>query len=242
MNVMEQAQMQDKVAIVTGAAGNLGQAVAEALFRAGARRVLVDRSADRLAGLYPGADPSRDLLVPGIDLTNPRHAVDVVEQTRGQFGRIDTLFNTVGGYSGGKPVHEDDPANWERMFTINLHTTLNACRAVIPDMLRQGKGSIVNVAARAALAGVATLGAYCASKSAVIRLTESLSGELRDLGITVNCVLPGTIDTPQNRRDMPKADFSKWVPPAAIADAMLFLASDAARAVTGASLPVYGRS
>jgi len=128
------------------------------------------------------------------------------------------------------------------MFKINLHTTLNACRAVTPELLRNGRGRIVNVAARAALTGVPTLGAYCASKSAVIRLTESLAGELKDHGITVNCVLPGTIDTPQNRKDMPQADFSKWVAPTAIADAILFLASDGARAVTGASLPVYGRS
>jgi len=234
--------MQDKVVVVTGAAGNLGQAVAGVLARANARRVLVDRSPDRLAQVYAGADPERTLLVSGIDLTQPSHAVQVVEKTLGKYGQVDVLINTVGGFAGGKPVHEDDMANWERMFALNLNTTLNACRAVIPVLLRQGSGHIVNVAARAALTGVPTLGAYCASKSAVIRLTESLSGELKDHGITVNCVLPGTIDTPQNRRDMPKADFSKWVPPEAIAEAIVFLASDAARAVTGASLPVYGRS
>ena len=114
--------------------------------------------------------------------------------------------------------------------------------AVAPWLVQQGSGRIINVAARAALSGVPTLGAYCASKSAVIRLTETLAGELKDHGISVNCVLPGTIDTPQNRKDMPRADFSKWVAPRAIADAILFLASDAARAVTGAALPVYGRS
>jgi NAD(P)-dependent dehydrogenase (short-subunit alcohol dehydrogenase family) len=128
------------------------------------------------------------------------------------------------------------------MFSINLHTALNSCRAVVPHLLRQGGGRIVNVAARAALAGVPTLAAYCASKSALVRLSESLAAELKDQGITVNCVLPGTIDTPQNRRDMPGADFSKWVAPEAIADVILFLASDAARAVSGASIPVYGRS
>jgi NAD(P)-dependent dehydrogenase (short-subunit alcohol dehydrogenase family) len=155
---------------------------------------------------------------------------------------VDVLINTVGGYTGGKRVDEESLANWEKMFSINLHTTLNACRAAVPHMLRQGAGRIVNVAARAALTGVPTLSAYGASKSAVIRLTESMSSELKDHGIGVNCVLPGTIDTPQNRADMPNADFSKWVAPAAIADAMLFLASDAARAVSGAALPVYGRS
>jgi NAD(P)-dependent dehydrogenase (short-subunit alcohol dehydrogenase family) len=236
------SDLKGKVAIITGAAGNLGQAVAEAFARAGARRVLVDRGTDRLARLYPQVDPAKVMLANGIDLADPKHAERLVRETLAHFQRIDVLVNAVGGYSGGKPVHEDDLANWEKMFRINLHTTLNACRAVIPEMLRQGGGRIVNVSARAALTGVPTLGAYSASKSAVIRLTESLAGELKDQGITVNCVLPGTIDTPQNRQDMPKADFSKWVAPAAIADAIVFLASESARAVTGAALPVYGRS
>lgn len=234
--------LKDKVVIVTGANGNLGQAVAEALARRGARRALVDRSADRLARIYPQAAQAGDLLANGIDLADAAHARRLVVDVLARFQRIDVLINTVGGFAGGKRVHEDDPATWEKMFSINLYTTLNACRAVVPEFLRQGSGRIVNVAARAALTGVPTLGAYSASKSAVIRLTESLAGELKDHGITVNCVLPGTIDTPQNRQDMPQADHGKWVSPAAIADAILFLASDAARAITGAALPVYGRS
>jgi NAD(P)-dependent dehydrogenase (short-subunit alcohol dehydrogenase family) len=229
------------VVIITGAAGNLGQAVAAAFAQAGARRVLVDRATDQLAALYPEASPDV-LLMNDVDLAEEQSARQPVEAVMQRFGRIDTLVNAVGGFAGGKPVHEDSLANWEQMFRINLYTTLHACRAAIPVLLQQGAGSIVNVAARAALTGVPTLGAYCASKSAVIRLTESLAGELKDKGITVNCVLPGTIDTPQNRRDMPNADFTKWVPAAAIADAILFLSSDAARAVTGAALPVYGRS
>lgn len=236
------SDLSGKVVIITGAAGNLGQAVAEAFAQAGARRVLVDRGSDRLARLYPGAGTPDVLLANGIDLAQPEHAQHLVKNVLERFQRIDVLVNAVGGYSGGKRVHEDELANWEKMFSINLHTALNACRAVVPELVRQGSGRIVNVAARAALTGVPTLGAYSASKSAVIRLTESLAGELKDLGITVNCVLPGTIDTPQNRKDMPQADFGKWVPPAAIADVILFLASDAARAVTGAALPVYGRS
>lgn len=234
--------LKNKVVIVTGANGNLGQAVAEGLARLGARRVLVDRSSDRLAGIYPQAAQAGDLFANGIDLADAAHARRLVADVLARFQRIDVLINTVGGFAGGKRVHEDDSATWEKMFSINLHTTLNACRAVVPEFLRQGSGRIVNVAARAALTGVPTLGAYSAAKSAVIRLTESLAGELKDHGITVNCVLPGTIDTPQNRQDMPQADHGKWVAPAAIADAILFLASDAARAVTGAALPVYGRS
>lgn len=234
--------LKGKVAIITGAAGNLGRAVAEAFAQAGARLVLVDRGTDRLARVYPQAKPNEIMLANGVDLADPQQAQQLVREVQERFQRIDVLVNAVGGYAGGKTVHEDDLANWEKMFRINLHTTLNACRAVIPVYLRQGSGRIVNVAARAALTGVPTLGAYSASKSAVIRLTESLAGELKDQGITVNCVLPGTIDTPQNRQDMPKADFSKWVPPAAIADAIVFLASASAHAVTGAALPVYGRS
>lgn len=235
------ADLKGKTVIVTGAAGNLGQAVAAAFSQAGARRVLVDRSTGRLQALYPPTSADT-LLLEGIDLAKQQDAQRLVETALGKFQRIDVLVNAVGGYAGGKPVHEDDAANWERMFRINLTTTLNACRAAVPAMLRQGGGRIVNVAARAALSGVPTLGAYSASKSAVIRLTESLAGELKDSGIGVNCILPGTIDTPQNRADMPSADFSKWVAPAAIADVILFLASDAARAVTGAAVPVYGRS
>lgn len=232
-----------RVAIITGAAGNLGQAVARAFARSRARRVLVDRAPDRLARLYPEAAGSDEvLLAQGYDLAEELEARRLVDQALERFQRIDVLVNAVGGFAGGKALHEEDLSTWERMFRINLHTALNTCRAVLPHLLRQGGGRIINVAARAALAGVPTLAAYCASKSALIRLSESLAAEVKDRGITVNCVLPGTIDTPQNRRDMPGADFSKWVAPEAIADVIVFLASDAARAVSGAALPVYGRS
>jgi NAD(P)-dependent dehydrogenase (short-subunit alcohol dehydrogenase family) len=205
--------------------------------------VLVDRAPDRLAAMYPASSTTPDLLLAsGYDLADEADAQRLADSTLQRFQRVDILVNAIGGFAGGKRVHEDTLSTWDKMFRINLQTTLNACRAVVPRMLQQGSGHIVNVAARAALSGVPTLGAYCASKSAVIRLTETLAAELKDQGITVNCVLPGTIDTPQNRKDMPNADFSKWVAPLAIADAILFLASDAARAVTGAALPVYGRS
>lgn len=229
-----------KVVVITGAVGNLGQACAQAFARVGARRALVDRSSGRLAPLYPAS--AETLLIEGIDLAEATHAAKAVETVLARFGRVDAWVNTVGGFVGGKKVHEDGIDLWERMQRINLVTTLNACRAVVPPMLKQGGGRIVNVGARAALAGVAGLGAYGASKSAVIYLTQTLAAELKDQNINVNCVLPGTIDTPQNRRDMPQADFAKWVAPAAIADAMVFLASDSARTVTGAALPVYGRS
>jgi len=230
-----------QVVIITGAVGNLGQAVVDAL--GGARRVLVDRSMQRLNERYPQLSRSADsYLIGDVNLADEKETARVAAQTLERFGRIDALLNTVGGFAGGKPVHEDDLGNWDRMFELNVRTTLLMCRAVIPQMMRQGGGSIVNVAARAALGGVAGLGAYCAAKSAVIRLTESVAQEGKLHGVRANCVLPGTIDTPQNRKDMPEADFSKWVPPSAIASVMAFLVSDAAQAISGAAIPVYGRS
>jgi NAD(P)-dependent dehydrogenase (short-subunit alcohol dehydrogenase family) len=232
-----------KVAVITGAVGNLGQAVTRAFRQAGARCVLADRANDRLARLYPPEAASDDcLLVTGVDLAEESAAKRLIAAALERFGRIDVLVNTVGGFAGGKKLHEEALATWEAMWRINLLTTLNACRAVVPHFLERGCGRIVNVAARAALSGPAGLAAYSASKSAVVRLTESLAAELKDHGVTVNCVLPGTIDTPQNRAAMPNADFSKWVKPEAIAEVILFLASEAAAAVTGAAVPVYGRS
>jgi NAD(P)-dependent dehydrogenase (short-subunit alcohol dehydrogenase family) len=231
-----------RVAIVTGAVGNLGVATAKAFQRAGARTVLVDRSQDRLGQTYADLVGNRDhLLAGGVDLTDAASVSRMVEEARERFGRLDVLVNTVGGFRGGKPVHEDDPENWDFLFAVNVRTTLECCRAVIPHMLRAGAGKIVNVASRGALAGDGGFSAYSAAKSAVIRLTESLADELKQAGVNVNCVLPGTIDTPQNRKDRPTADHGKWVGPAAIADVILFLASDAARAVNGAAVPVFGR-
>jgi NAD(P)-dependent dehydrogenase (short-subunit alcohol dehydrogenase family) len=159
-----------------------------------------------------------------------------------RFGRIDALVHTVGAWRGGKPVHEDDLANWDFLFSVNLRTTLLCCRAVIPQMLKQGRGKIVTVASRDGFKGSAGYAAYSASKSAVLRLAESLADELKGSNINVNCILPSTIDTPQNRAAQPEADFTKWVEPAAIADVIRFLASDASRAINGAAIPVFGRS
>jgi NAD(P)-dependent dehydrogenase (short-subunit alcohol dehydrogenase family) len=158
------------------------------------------------------------------------------------FGHIDILANIAGGFTMGTPVHETPVETWDFMLNLNARTAFLTSRSVVPFMLAQGHGKIVNVAARAALEGKAKMAPYVISKSAVIRLTESMAAELKEAGINVNCVLPGTLDTPQNRRDMPKADHSRWVPPVALADVILFLASDAARAVHGAAVPVYGRS
>ena len=234
--------LENKVAVITGAVGNLGAATARTFQAAGAKTVLVDRSADRLREAFAGLANSKEhFLASGIDLTNADSLAQLVEQTLARFGRIDVLVNTVGGWRGGKPVHEADPADWEFLFGVNVRTTLLCCRAVIPQMLKQGNGRIINVASRDALKGSAGYAAYSASKSAVLRLTESLADELKASNINVNCILPGTIDTPQNRAAMPTADHGKWVEPAALADVIAFLAGDAGRAVTGAAIPVYGK-
>lgn len=233
----------DRIVVVTGAAGNLGSATARAFQGAGARLVLVDRSPDRLPRLFPDlAGSANHLLAASVDLTDESSMAAVVDDALARFGRIDVLANTAGGYRAGTPVHETPLATWEFMLNLNARTVFVASSAVIPTMLQQGNGKIVSVAARAALKGGRKAGAYSASKSAVVRLTESMAAELNTSGINVNCILPGTIDTPQNRQAMPKADHGRWVPPEALADVMLFLASDAARAVTGVAIPVYGRS
>jgi NAD(P)-dependent dehydrogenase (short-subunit alcohol dehydrogenase family) len=233
----------DQVAVVTGAAGNLGGAVARAFHRAGAKLALVDRSADRLPGVYADLSTSPNLFfAPPTDVTNPDSVAASVEAIGSHFGRIDALVNTAGGYRAGTPLHETSPADWDFMLNLNARSVFVMCRAVIPQMLRRKHGRIINVASRAANGGDAGAAAYSASKSAVVRVTESMDAELKEYGISANCILPGLIDTPPNREAMPKADFSKWVAPEAIADVILFLASDGARAVHGAAIPVYGRS
>ena len=233
----------NKIAIITGAVGNLGAAVAHTFGAAGAKLVLIDRSQDRLEEAFGGTGSDSDrLLCGGVDLSAEDSVQSMITSARERFGRIDALVNTVGGFRGGKTVYEEELSTWDMMMTVNLRTTLLTCRAVVPAMLSQGGGAIVNVSARAALSAPAGLAAYSASKASILRLTESLSDEVKAAGIRVNAVLPGTIDTPQNRQAMPEADPTTWVKPEEIAEVIAFLVSDAARAVTGVALPVAGRS
>jgi NAD(P)-dependent dehydrogenase (short-subunit alcohol dehydrogenase family) len=233
----------ERVVMVTGAAGNLGNAVARAFEVAGANLVLVDRAADRLPRLFPHLANSPDhFLATSVDLTNAHQVEAMVKETIERLGRVDVLVNVAGGFRAGTPVHETALETWDFMLELNARSVFIASRAVIPHMLEQGGGKIVSVAARAALQGSARMAAYSVSKSAVVRLTESMSAELKKNAVNVNCVLPGTIDTPQNRQAMPNAEFSRWVKPEAIADVVLFLASEMARAVHGAAIPVYGQS
>ncbi len=232
-----------QVVLLAGASGNLGQAVTRVFHAANARLVLLDRAPDRLPQLFPElADNADHLLLGSVDVTDAASVAAAVETTLAHFGRIDVLVNTVGGYRAGQPVHATPPEMWDFMLNLNARTAFILSRAVAPPMLAQGKGKIVHVAARAALAGAANAVAYSVSKAALLRLVESQAEELKRAGINVNCVLPGTIDTPQNRQAMPQADFSRWVAPEAIADVILFLASEAARAIHGAAVPVYGKS
>ncbi|HXF44571.1 MAG TPA: SDR family NAD(P)-dependent oxidoreductase, partial [Burkholderiaceae bacterium] len=223
----------DRTVVVTGAAGNLGRAVAAAFAARGANLALIDRSEDLLRKVYPG-DESRRLLV-AADLLDAAQTQAAIARAAQRFGRIDVLANIAGGFRMGEAVHETTDATWNFLLDINMRTLLNTVRAVVPQMLAAGGGKIVNVGAASALKGAALMGAYVAAKSAVIRLTETMALELRERNVNVNCVLPTIIDTPENRAAMPDADPKRWVAPEALADVIVFLASDAARAVHGAA-------
>ncbi|HUL91712.1 MAG TPA: SDR family NAD(P)-dependent oxidoreductase [Burkholderiales bacterium] len=223
-----------KNCMITGAAGNLGRAVAQAFASEGATLILMDHHEDHLRSAYGDEGAGKRFA-----LADLRDALSVARALPAG-DRIDILCNIAGGFRMGQAVHETSDDTWDLMLGLNAKSVINCVRAVVPGMLAAGHGKIVNIAALAGLSGKANMGAYSASKSAVMRLTESMSAELRDKGINVNCILPSTIDTPQNRADMPKADPRRWVAPEALADVVLFLASDAARAIHGAAIPVNG--
>ena len=230
----------NRTVIVTGASGNLGAAVAKAFAHEGANLVLVDLKRDSLEQVFDSENDHR-LFAPA-NLLEMTAASGVAQSALARFGRIDVLCNIAGGFRMGETVHETSDENWNFLFDINTRTLLHAVRAVVPHMVAAGGGKIVNVGAFAAQKGVAQMGAYTASKATVIRMTEAMAAELREKNINVNCVLPTIIDTPQNRAAMPKANPAKWVAPVDLANVIVFLASDAARAVHGAALPVSALS
>ncbi len=230
----------ERTVVITGAAGNLGQVVAKTFADDGARLVLIDLKHEALTKAFGADDETRMLLA--ADLLD-QHAVHAaVDKAIARFQHLDVLCNLAGGFRMGQPVHETTDATWSLLFDINVRTLLNMVRAVVPGMLKAGSGKVINVGAASAQKGVARMGAYCASKSTVIRLTESMAAELREHNINVNCILPTVIDTPENRASMPDADPGRWVAPADLAQTILFLASPAARAIHGAALPVAGLS
>ena len=225
--------MSARVIVVTGARGALGKVVADVAAERGARVAGIDHA--------PSQDPAtaNRIELGGVDLTDATQAKAAIDAVVAHFGRLDALINIAGGFAY-ETAAEGDPRTWQRMYALNVTTALNTARAALPHVTASPAGRIVNIGAMGALQAGAGMGAYAASKAGVHRLTEALAAEWKGR-ITVNAVLPSTIDTPANRASMPNADFAKWVTPQELADVILFLASDAASAVTGALIPVVGR-
>jgi NAD(P)-dependent dehydrogenase (short-subunit alcohol dehydrogenase family) len=224
-----------RTVMLTGAAGNLGRAVAGAFAGAGDNLVLLDLKRGALQ------DSERQIFI-DTNLLDAQSVQAALDKALQRFKRIDVLCNIAGAFRMGPPVHETTDKDWNFLMDVNARSVLNMARAVVPVMLKAGGGKIVNIGAFAAQKGAAQMGAYVAAKSAVIRLTETMAAELREKNINVNCVLPTIIDTPENRGAMPDADPKRWVAPNDLAQVIVFLASDAARAIHGAALPVTGLS
>ena len=232
--------VEDKVTIISGASGGLGSVVSRRFHEAGACVVMVG---SRPAGVQTLADElgNERTLPLAANLIEPEGAEEVVTTTLRRFGRVDILLNLAGGFSGGRPVSDSGDDVLNKMLDINVRTVYNLSRVVVKPMLDQNWGRIVNTASRDALRGRANYSAYAMSKAAVLRLTESMAAELKQYDITVNAILPGTIDTEANRNSMPQADFSKWVKPETIAETLLFLVQEDT-ALNGAAIPLYGKS
>ena len=225
--------LQGKTALVTGADGVLGRAVAERAASLGAGLLLASRRFDEdVARRFP------DAWLLELDLAEP----GALQGALSQAGPIDLLFNIAGGFAMGDHSYDAAGSDWDAMFHINVQTLRHTLAAVVPGMLAQGRGSVVNVGALSALRGQAGMSAYVASKGAELRLPESLSAEVRARGVNVNAVLPSILDTPANRTAMPDADPARWVAPADLANVICFQGSDAARAIHGALIPVAGLS
>jgi NAD(P)-dependent dehydrogenase (short-subunit alcohol dehydrogenase family) len=225
--------MDGKVVVITGASGALGRVVAEVALARGARVAGVDHAAAQI----PATENRIEL--GGVDLSDAAAAKKALDAVAAHFGSVDALVNIAGGFAF-ETVAEGDPKTWQRMYALNVLTALNASRSALPHLAASAAGRIINIGAMGALQAGAGMGAYAASKAGVHRLTEALAAEWKGK-ITVNAVLPSIIDTPANRASMPSADFAKWVTPQELAEVILFLASDAASAVTGALIPVSGR-
>lgn len=232
-----------RFAIVTGGTGALGTVVTETLLREG-YQVAVPYTSERNIELFERqiAPFKSQVTLIRADLTVETEVQHFVQTTLDQFGQIDVLINTVGGFIGGLPVAEMPEEQWDFMMDLNLKSIFLCCKAVLPHMTERGCGKIVNTSARAGLSGAAGLGAYSVSKNGVRILTESIAEEVKDIGINVNSLLVSIIDTPANREGLPDEDHSRWVSPADIANVILFLISDAAAIINGAAIPVYGRA
>jgi NAD(P)-dependent dehydrogenase (short-subunit alcohol dehydrogenase family) len=227
------------VVVITGAFGALGSAVSRAFAQAGARLAMID-VAQPSAELQREFGAAGNMLLGGADLADLEATRKAMAAIAMRFGGIDVLVNVAGGFHWEKIV-DGEIETWDSLYAMNLRSAVVSCKCALPAMLERGRGRIINIGAGAAARAGLGMGAYAASKAGVQRLTEALAEELKDRNITVNAILPGIIDTPRNRLDMPKADFTRWVSPQAIANVIRFLASDDAAAVTGAAIPVLGR-
>lgn len=233
----------DQIVLVAGGTGGLGRAVSLAFLADGHTVVVTYRRQEEFEALKAAAGPHGDRLQGHeTDVTDEAAVGGLVEAVLARNGRLDSLVNTVGGFSGGRPLWQQDPKVLDRMLDTNLRSGYVLSRAAVPAMLAQGHGAIVNVAGRAALDHAAGIGAYAASKAAAVALFDSLAADLKGTGVRVNSVLPGVIETEVNRKAMPKADFGKWAKPEDIARVILFLCGEDARVIRGASIPVYGDS
>ena len=226
--------MQGRVVLVTGANGGLGTSVTQAFLEAGATVVGTSRK-------IQGAEfRSSNFIAIAAELSKRESAKSLVDQVVGRLGKLDILVHTVGGFAGGQSVAETDDETFQRMMDMNLNSTFQILRATIPVLRKTGGGRIVAIGSRAALEPGANVGAYSASKAAMVSLIRTVAAENKDAGMTANAILPGTMDTPSNRVAMPKADFSKWVRTETVAGLVVWLARDAGKDVNGAVIPVYG--
>ena len=219
-----------KVIALTGAAGALGAAAALTLTQQGATVAHLDHGKGSAAPLHFG----------GLDLADEQAAADVFAKIHDKTQRLDALINVAGGFAFEK-FEAGSVEHWDRMYRQNLRTAISCSRAALPYLLQSAAGRIINIGAQGAEHAGVGMGGYAASKAGVAKLTEALAAEFKGHGLTVNAILPSIMDTPRNRADMPKADFSRWVPLAAVADLMAFLVSDAAASITGALIPINGK-
>jgi len=226
--------MKGKIALVTGANGGLGSHVTKALLDAGAVVVGVSRK------IQPSEFDSASFIALPAEISTAAGAKSMVDSLVARLGRLDVVVHTVGGFAGGQSIAETDDATFQRMLDSNLNSTFYLLRAVLSTMRKTGNGRIVAIGSRAALKPGPRVGAYSASKAAMVSLIKTVALENKDVGITANVILPATIDTPANRTALPNADYSKWVQPASIAALIVWLVSDNGRDVNGAAIPVYG--
>jgi NAD(P)-dependent dehydrogenase (short-subunit alcohol dehydrogenase family) len=224
--------MQDKIVLITGAKGGLGTFVTRRFLAAGAKVVGTSRSITK-------EDFPHDNFTPlSVDFTQSAAARDAVESVASRFGRLDVLAHVMGGFAGGQSVAETDDATWTQMRDLNLTSAFYLLRAAIPHLRKSGSGRIVAIGSLTAVEPHAGLGAYVTFKAALTTLVRTVALENQDAGLTANVILPGTMDTPANRKSMPKADFSKWVQPADVADLVLWIADERAGHITGAAIPI----